>query len=131
MVSHCWEEKVSFIEIKYERRNNLLADAFLESLTIVLFFESLERGDIRNPFEILSKLFDDVCAQVSNLFGFNKFEQLNDGRVKEVVSSIVCLKRFNNRSKEVTSNDVSVVDFVLQSNYFSEESERTWTRKDG
>lgn len=95
------------------------------TVLIELQFQSFERANIVNLFELISKLVDDVYAEGFDLLRSNEFKQFDDSRVKQVVASIVGLKCSNDRSKQIAADDVPIVKIVFQSNDLSEESQRT------
>lgn len=45
----------------------------------------------------------------------NKFKEINHCRVEKIVASFVGKESLNDRSKQVDSDDVPVVELVLQS----------------
>lgn len=99
--------------------------AVFEAIAVLvkLHFQAFERADVVHLFQLFSKLFDDVNAQVSDLLRANEFKQLDDGRVQQVVPAVVRLQCLHNRCEQVAADNVPVVEVVLQTNDFSEESQ--------
>lgn len=50
------------------------------------------------------------------------FKHLNDGRVHQIVAGAVFEESFDDRLKEKVSHDVSIVEFILQTNDPSHEA---------
>lgn len=60
---------------------------------------------------------------------FDELEELDDGRVEEVVSSAVVQQGIDDRLKQVPFDDVAVVVLVLQADDPAHEAQSTWQRE--
>lgn len=98
-------------------------------MLIKLQFETFESANIVNFLQLLPKLVNNVDAEASDLFRPDELKQFDDGRVQQVVPSIIRLQSLHNRGKQIAADDVTIVKVILQANDFAEESQRAWTRK--
>ncbi len=57
----------------------------------------------------------------------DELEELDDGRVQQVVSGAVVQQRVDDRLEQVSFHDVAVVILVLQADDSPHEAQRTWT----
>ena len=58
-----------------------------------------------------------------------ELEQLNDGGVEEIVARPVGAESLDDRSQEVTLDDVPVVELILEANRAPDEPQRRWAHK--
>lgn len=93
-------------------------------MLIKLQFETFESANIVNFFQLLSKLVNDVDAEASDLLRPDELEQLDYGRVQQVVPSIIRLQSLHNGGEQIAADDVTIVKVILQADDFAEESQR-------
>lgn len=68
-----------------------------------------------------------ACSQTCS-YHFDELEELDDGRVQQVVSGAVVQQGVDDRLKQVSFHDVAVVILVLQSNDPPHEAQGTCTK---
>lgn len=71
-------------------------------------------------------VFLSVCLSTHH---FDELEELDDGRVEEVVSSAVVQQGVDDGLEEVPFDDVAVVILVLQTDDPAHEAQSTWRER--
>jgi hypothetical protein len=76
-------------------------------MLVVLISQILECLNVLNLIENLSKVFHYVCAKQFDVFKLDKLEKFKDGRLQEVVASVVADEGLDNWCKKISLDNIS------------------------
>lgn len=81
-------------------------------LLVVPSAEHLKSLDVVDFVEGVAERVHDVDTERLDVLDLDELEQLENGRVEQVVAAVVAQERVDHRLQEVALHDVSVVEFV-------------------
>lgn len=76
-------------------------------MLVVLVPQILERLHVLNLVEYLAKVLHDIRAQELDVLELDELEELEDGRLQEVVASVVADEGLDDWCKKISLDDVS------------------------
>ena len=93
-----------------ESGSGSLGDAIL--LLVVAQSEAFESLLVLDLVERLAERVHHVDAQRFDVLHLDELEQLQDGRIEQVVAAVVAQERVHHRSQQVALDDVPVVKLI-------------------